>query len=319
MICPGKAKLVRKSSLSRSSSEFPPPPVRVCPGPPVRPAGPAAGPARRSGPPASVRVCVPGRRPGRRSRSPKGSDRCCSNGFIVLFLRRESDIQRTDTNFTFQTPGNVIFCQIDFLSLDIWLSCLGIYYRPDTLKSMTCLLGNSEKRQVYDNFELQNLNSNKHDYTHITYQKYLETNYFVVPNEDSFWAHMMTNQLPQAPSGTADKGLFNCFPLCLTSDDLFKTPSSNIGEPSFFLTRLTSLQTPPLHPCSNPDPCFFRRDFIFPFENRIGIFTSACLYLVSLFYFHVHQQNRFSRKPTETRMYGVSAEINRDTLSKLTF
>lgn len=121
---------------------------------------------------------------------------------------------------------------------------------------MTCLLGNSEKRQVYDNFELQNLNSNKHDYTHITYQKYLETNYFVVPNEDSFWAHMMTNQLPQAPSGTADKGLFNCFPLCLTSDDLFKTPSSNIGEPSFFLTRLTSLQTPPSTPVLIPTPVF---------------------------------------------------------------
>ena len=249
MICPGKAKLVPKSSLSRSSSEFsPPPPVRSA-GPARRSgrwSGPVAGPVRRPGPPASDAGL--GRRPGRRSRTLKGSDRCCSNGFIVLFLRRESDIQRTDTNFTFQTPGNVIFCQIDFLSLDIGLLCLGIYYRPDTLKSMTCLLGNSEKRQVYDNFELQNLNSNKHDYTHITYQKYLETNYFVVPNEDSFWAHMMTNQLPQAPSGTADKGLFNCFPLCLTSDDLFKTPSSNIGEPSFSLTRVTSLQTPPSTP-----------------------------------------------------------------------
>ena len=95
---------------------------------------------------------------------------------------------------------------------------------------MTCLVGNSEKREVYDNFEFHNLNSNKHDYTHVMYQKYLETNYFVVPNEDGFWAHMMTNRLPRNPSPTADKGCMNIFPLCLTSDDLFKTPSSNIGK-----------------------------------------------------------------------------------------
>lgn len=95
---------------------------------------------------------------------------------------------------------------------------------------MTCLLGNTEKRLVYDNFELQNLNSNAQDFTHSNYQKYLETNYFVAPHQQRFWVHTKTNVLPATPSATADKGLFNVFPLCLTSDELFKTPTSNIGN-----------------------------------------------------------------------------------------
>jgi hypothetical protein len=106
----------------------------------------------------------------------------------------------------------------------------GFYYRPETLKSLTCLVGNTEKRVVYDSFELLNLNSNAHDYTHDVYQKYLETNYFIVPGEQPFWAHMMNNVLPTQPSKETDKGLFNVFPLCLNSDDLFKTSGSNMGE-----------------------------------------------------------------------------------------
>jgi hypothetical protein len=60
-------------------------------------------------------------------------------------------------------------------------SCSGFYYLPAALKSMTCLMGNTEKRVIHHGFELLNLNSDAHDYTHVVYQKYLETNYFIVP------------------------------------------------------------------------------------------------------------------------------------------
>jgi hypothetical protein len=95
---------------------------------------------------------------------------------------------------------------------------------------MTCLLGNTENRIVFDNFELQNLNSDAQDYTHGMYQKYLETNHFIAPEqEQNYWSHTKSCVLPKTPSTAKEKGLFNIFPLCLTSDELFKTPSSNIG------------------------------------------------------------------------------------------
>jgi hypothetical protein len=97
---------------------------------------------------------------------------------------------------------------------------------------MTCLMGDTEKRVVYDGFELLNLNSNAHDHTHELYQKYLETKYFVVPGERAYWAHMTNNVLPGTPSSETAKGLFNVFPLCLDSDELHSRTSrgSNMGE-----------------------------------------------------------------------------------------
>jgi hypothetical protein len=97
---------------------------------------------------------------------------------------------------------------------------------------MTCLMGDNEKRVVYNGFELLNLNSNAHDYMHELYQKYLETIYFIVPGERAYWAHMTNNVLPGTPSSETTKGLFNVFPLCLDSDDLHSRTSrgSNMGE-----------------------------------------------------------------------------------------
>jgi len=117
-----------------------------------------------------------------------------------------------------------------FFCISLLFCVTGIYYRPSALKSMTCLLGNTENRIVFDNFELQNLNSDAQDYTHGMYQKYLETNHFIAPEqEQNYWSHTKSCVLPKTPSTAKEKGLFNIFPLCLTSDELFKTPSSNIG------------------------------------------------------------------------------------------
>jgi hypothetical protein len=109
---------------------------------------------------------------------------------------------------------------------------------------MTCLMGNTEKRVIHHGFELLNLNSDAHDYTHEVYLKYLETNYFIVPGEQAYWAHMTNNMLPGTPSREKAKGLFNVFPLRLDSDDLHSKTSgggsgdnggSNMGE--FFSYR----------------------------------------------------------------------------------
>jgi hypothetical protein len=121
-------------------------------------------------------------------------------------------------------------------------SCSGFYYRPAALKSMTCLMGNTEKRVIHHGFELLNLNSDAHDYTHEVYQKYLENNYFIVPGEQAYWAHMTNSMLPGTPSKDKAKGLFNVFPLRLDSDDLHSKTSggggggggSNMGEYFFF-------------------------------------------------------------------------------------
>jgi hypothetical protein len=105
---------------------------------------------------------------------------------------------------------------------------------------MTCLMGNTEKRVIHHGFELLNLNSDAHDYTHEVYQKYLENNYFIVPGEQAYWAHMTNSMLPGTPSKEKAKGLFNVFPLRLDSDDLHSKTSggggggSNMGEYFFF-------------------------------------------------------------------------------------
>jgi hypothetical protein len=131
--------------------------------------------------------------------------------FIYLFFNiRETSVQHQDTDRIFHTPG--------------------IYYRPTNLKRMACVLGNSEIRKVYNNFELNNLNSNNHDRTHMLYVQYLKYNRFLPPDECNYFAHMTTNILPDAPGVTTlQKGAVNLFPLDLSSEDLNKASSSALG------------------------------------------------------------------------------------------
>jgi hypothetical protein len=105
---------------------------------------------------------------------------------------------------------------------------------------MTCVLGNSEIRSVYHNFELNNLNNNSHDRTHMLYMQYLKYNRFLPPDECNYFAHMTSNTLPDAPGVTTlQKGAVNLFPLDLSSDELNKTSSSALGL--LLLDRLFSI------------------------------------------------------------------------------
>ena len=114
-----------------------------------------------------------------------------------------------------------------------------IYYRPQELKSLRCILGNSEAKTVYQNFELLNLNTNAFDYSHQLYTRYLQYNRFIPPQDTAYFEHMAYNTLPtDPPSTTANKGLVNIFPLSLTSEELNKSTSSALGYilPSLFQT-----------------------------------------------------------------------------------
>jgi hypothetical protein len=103
-------------------------------------------------------------------------------------------------------------------------------YRPQELKSLRCVLGNSEAKTVYQNFELLNLNTNAVDYTHQLYTRYLQYNRFIPPQETAYFEHMVNNNLPiDPPSTTANKGNVNIFPLSLTSEELNKSTSSALG------------------------------------------------------------------------------------------
>jgi hypothetical protein len=112
---------------------------------------------------------------------------------------------------------------------------------------MTVLVGNTEKRVVYKNFELNNLHQNSPDFSHTTYEYYLENNYFIPPPSSSssssggsggdsgsegrkYWAHAISNLLPTAVSTTTDKGLFNVFPLDLLALDAKNTTASSLGK-----------------------------------------------------------------------------------------
>jgi hypothetical protein len=106
----------------------------------------------------------------------------------------------------------------------------GIYYRPNELKSMKILLGNTEARTIYQNFELLNLNSNAPDRTHELYTKYLQSHRFIPPGEKNYFEHTCHNNVPVTSSTTDDKGAFNIFPLSLTSDEMDRTSSSSLGK-----------------------------------------------------------------------------------------
>jgi len=107
----------------------------------------------------------------------------------------------------------------------------GYYYRPNQLKSMTCLLGNTEARTVYRNFDLANLNVNLADRTHMLYNRYLCYNRFLPPGEKNYFAHLATNTLAAAPGSPDDeKGAFNIFPLSLTTEEMSKSTTSALGK-----------------------------------------------------------------------------------------
>jgi hypothetical protein len=97
---------------------------------------------------------------------------------------------------------------------------------------MTALLGNTETRSVYKNFHFENLNTNAIDSSHLFYQKYLQYNKFVPPGENQYFVHTINNTVPTPPVTNVDKGLFNLFPLDLSSDEL-KIPSTNLGNHIF--------------------------------------------------------------------------------------
>ena len=108
----------------------------------------------------------------------------------------------------------------------------GYYYRPNQLKSMTCVLGNTEQRTVYRNFELNNLNINRSDRTHMLYNRYLCYNHFLPPEETTkYFAHLVKNTLATAPGdANIEKGAFNIFPLSLTTEEMSKSTSSALGK-----------------------------------------------------------------------------------------
>jgi hypothetical protein len=111
----------------------------------------------------------------------------------------------------------------------------GYYYRPNQLKSMTCLLGNTEARTVYRNFDLANLNVNLADRTHMLYNRYLCYNRFLPPGEKNYFAHLATNTLAAAPGSANDeKGAFNIFPLSLTTEEMSKSTTSALGKITCF-------------------------------------------------------------------------------------
>jgi len=97
---------------------------------------------------------------------------------------------------------------------------------------MTCLLGDTETRTVFDNFELKNIDSDAMDTSHLLYQNYLEHHFFLPPSAvvpSRYFSHMCDNLLPVTPSTTLDKGLFNVFPLSLTSLEGRRAAQSTLG------------------------------------------------------------------------------------------
>ena len=119
---------------------------------------------------------------------------------VFIGFVKDTDIQYQENNRVFHTPG--------------------IYYRPNELKSMQALLSNTESRTVYNNFKLENLNTNAMDYTHLNYEKYLQNNYFLPLGEKKYFDHTKANLVPIAPVNDLGKGCFNVFPLSLESEQL---------------------------------------------------------------------------------------------------
>lgn len=114
----------------------------------------------------------------------------------------------------------------------------GIYYRPASLKNMTALLGDTETRAVYDNFELKNLNSDAMDASHEFYQKYLEHHFFVPAGETAYFNHTQDILIPETPSTAREKGCFNVFPLSLAALEGHRARQSRLGVVSMSPLKL---------------------------------------------------------------------------------
>jgi hypothetical protein len=108
------------------------------------------------------------------------------------------------------------------------------------------LMGNTERRTVYKNFELLNLHTNGHDFSHKNYERYLKNAHFIGPEETNYWVHTVSNILPtNPPANNRDKGLFNVFPLDLTAESLKKNASVGSSLGKFILPP----PPPPPPPC----------------------------------------------------------------------
>jgi len=117
---------------------------------------------------------------------------------------------------------------------------------------MTCLLGNTETRTVFRNFELNNLHINQSDRSHTLYNRYLCYNRFLPPEETRYFAHLATNTLAPDPGNTGtQKGAFNVFPLNLATDELRKATSSSLGNELRFSLSLSVLIMFMFHRCGD--------------------------------------------------------------------
>lgn len=138
---------------------------------------------------------------------------------------------------------------------------------------MTVLEGNTESRKIFKNFNLLNLNSNDLDYTHYTYQKYLQYNKFIPPGETKYFDHIMYNNVPDEVLTTQSKGLFNLFPLDLNSPlfshdkKLSKTGTTTLGIISKSPLKL-ELELAPL-PAGAADVNWFLM-YTFVYLNKIN-------------------------------------------------
>jgi hypothetical protein len=145
------------------------------------------------------------------------------------------------------------------------------------------VLGNSETKTLYRNFELLNLHTNAVDHTHQLYTRYLQYNQFIPPNEVNYFEHMSTINLPaDPPSTTSNKGAFNVFPLALTSDELNKSTSSALGK--------TNIPSPPIFFIPHPTPLTFANFslspllFCFVNQSRVG----TIMFVLCFFRCHHH-------------------------------
>ena len=136
-------------------------------------------------------------------------------------LCREAETVRTKDKRLFYTPST--------------------YYRPHALKELRILVGSGQDTQVFDNFDLRNLNSVHRDPSHVAYARYLEDRNFLPAHSDqAYWSHFEKNNIPVAAADPAaraaaqsveSRGFFNIFPVDLSIPLLDKLqPGKNLGN-----------------------------------------------------------------------------------------
>ena len=131
---------------------------------------------------------------------------------------------------------------------------------------MTCLMGNTENRVVYHNFNLQHLNSDTRDPTHQMYQRYLEHQFFVPPNDTHpFFVSHVDNKIPTTVAHGADKGDYNVFPLALNLPVKSTGASSSLG----IITQSPLKLELEFEPVNTTDAVTWYLVFTFLYTNRI--------------------------------------------------